>query len=114
MRLTWPRFFSELEARQGSEAVIQFECKGAFLKFRSKLIRVDRPSSLSLETMERFGVLPQHLTLRFANGVSVNVYTRHIEEVALENEAVIIAFRGEGASRTCVTLLPRAEQGFAG
>jgi len=114
VHLSWPRFFLELDARQGSEAVIQFECKGAFLKFRSRLIRVDRPSSLSLEAMERFGVLPHHLTLRFANGVNVNLYTRHIEEVTLEHGAVVIAFRGEGTGKTCVTLLPKAEPGFAG
>lgn len=106
MSLTWANFLAELEESYDREAVIQFECKGAFLTFRSKLIDVERPSAFSTETINLFGVVPHHVTLTFANGVRLNLYMKHVEQVTRRGAGVVVSFRGEGNSKNSLSLLP--------
>lgn len=115
MNLPWAHFLSVLEESQEQESVLQFECKGAFLKFRSKLVHVERPAALSAETMSRFGVVPHHVTLTFANGVRVNLYMRYVESIDRHGEGVEISFKGEGKSKYNITFYPQQQsEGFAG
>jgi|GEM_PF-2544437 len=112
---SWSRFLALLEESQECEAVLQFECKGAFLKFRSKLIRVERPAWCSAEATRRFGVVPHHVALAFANGVRVNLYMRHVECVAHRDEGVVISFRGEENGKNSIAFYPmRLRKDFAG
>lgn len=111
MSVSWFQFLSELELRQGQEAVIQFECRGAFLKFRSRLAKVERSSPGSVETMSMFGVVPHHITLSFSNGVKINLYMRHIEEVSQRGKGVCISFKGEDDARNSIVLFPGEHRG---
>lgn len=116
MGLSWSQLIIELESRLDQEAVIQFEMKGAFLTFRSRLIRVERPAAFSPETMNRFGVVPHHVTLHFVNGVRINVYIKHIERMAREEDGMIVSFRTDGNQKCSLSLFPRERrrQGYAG
>jgi len=102
-------FLEELDARYDRDAVVQFECKGAFLTFKSRLVDVERPVAFSTDTVSRFGVVPHHVTLTFANGVRVNVYMKHVEEVSRRGTGVVISFRGEGGGKNVLSFYP-AEQ----
>lgn len=106
LHLTWARFLGVLEESCDHDAVLQFECRGAFLTFRSRLVRVERPPAFSVETMSRFGVVPHHVTLTFANGVRLNLYMKHIENVTRRGEGVVVTFRGEGRCVNSVAFLP--------
>lgn len=115
MSQSWVRFLSLLEESQDRESVLQFECKGAFLKFKSKLVHVERPATCSVETMRLFGVVPQHVTLSFANGVKINLYMRHVEGVIHRDEGVVISFKGDDGSRNSVAFYPTSlRRDFAG
>ena len=104
MQLTWPDFLTELERKQGSEASVDLECKGAFLRFRSRLIEVERPAACNAETARRFGVVPQYVILLFANGVRINLHLRHVEGIRQQDGGVLIHFRGEGCSQSSIAL----------
>ncbi len=106
MSLTWANFLAELEESYERDAVVQFECKGAFLTFRSRLVDVERPSAFSAETINLFGVVPHHVTLTFANGVRLNLYMKHVERVARHGDGVLVSFRGEGSSKNSLAFLP--------
>lgn len=109
------RFLELLDESRDSEAVLQFECKGAFLKFKSKLVSVERPLTCSVETLRLFGVLPQHVALSFANGVRINLHMRHIEGVIHRDEGVVISFRGDGGSKNSLAFFPATmRKGYAG
>lgn len=115
MSLSWARFLSVLEESQDCESVLQFECKGAFLKFRSKLVHVERPGTCSAETMRMFGVVPHHVTLIFANGVKINLYMRHVDSLDDRDEGMVISFKGDGGSKNNITFFPRRRRkDFAG
>lgn len=104
MQLAWPDFLTELERREGSEASVDLDCKGAFVRFRSRLVEVSRPFACNAEAARRFGVLPQYVALFFSNGVRINLYLRHVEGICHEDGGVVIHFRGEGYGRSSISL----------
>lgn len=115
MGSTWARFLILLDESLDLDAVVQFECRGAFLKFRSRLVRFDRPVTCSVENLRLFGVVPQHVTLIFANGVRINLYMRHVDAISDRDDGVVVSFRGDGGSRNSVAFLPRRmRKDFAG
>ena len=115
MSQSWARFLELLEGSRGCEAVLQFECKGAFLRFRSRLIAVERPAACSVETMRLFGVVPPHVGLAFANGVRVTLHMRHVEGVRHRDEGVVICFRGEDGGASSLAIYPATmRKGYAG
>ena len=109
MNVAWARFLAELDESCDREAVLQFECKGAFLTFRSRLTRIERPAAFSAETMSLFGVVPHHVTLTFANGVRLNLYTRHVQSVTRRGQGMVVSFRGRGGEVNSLTFLPPDE-----
>lgn len=110
MRLSWARFLTDLEEGRDQEAVLQFECRGAFLTFRSKLIEVVRPAMLSTETMKLFGVVPTHVTLTFANGVRLNLFLKHVEKLVRRGDGVVVTFRGEHNSKNQIAIFPPGQR----
>ncbi len=115
MSQSWARFLALLEDSQGCEVVLQLDCKGAFLKFKSKLVSVDRPAACSFETMRLFGVVPQNVVLTFANGVRINLHMRHVEGVEHRDEGVVISFRGDDGLRNKLAFFPASlRKGYAG
>lgn len=104
MQLAWPDFLTELEQRQGGEASVDLECKGAFVRFRSRLVDIDRPAACNAEAARRFGVVPQYVGLLFANGVRINLHLRHVEGIAYHDDGVVIQFRGDGCGRSSIAL----------
>lgn len=110
MSLTWADFLKELEALRGHESHFQFECRGAFVTFRSKLLEVDRPAAFSVETINLFGVVPNHVTLTFANGVRLNLYMKHVESVTRRFGGVVVSLRGEGTGKNSLSFYPREQR----
>ena len=106
LQLAWSDFLIELEGRQGNEAIVDLECKGAFLRFRSRLVAVDRQLSCDAEAARLFGVVPQHVTLSFSNGVRINLYMRHVRGLRHYGDGVTIRFlrRVECAEQYCLIL----------
>src|SRR5690606_8386415 len=78
VQLAWPEFLTDLEQREGSEASVDLECRGAFVRFRSRLVQVDRPKACNADAARRFGVVPQQVGLLFANGVRIIIHMRHV------------------------------------
>lgn len=115
MQLAWSDFLIELESRQGNEAIVDFECKGAFLRFRSRLVAVDRTASCNAEAARRFGVVPQYVTLTFANGVRINLYMRHVRGLRHYGDGVTVRFCDESNAQSSIALYSRERgSGWAG
>lgn len=112
LQLAWGDFLSDLESREGSEAIVDVEWQGAFLRFRSRLIKVDRPASCNAEAARRFGVVPQYVTLSFANGVRINLYMRHVRSVKHYSDGIAVCFGGEPGRPSSIALYSEARKGW--
>lgn len=100
MELDWPQFLLELDRRQKTDALVRFECRGAFLQFRSRLVAVERPVAFSAETMVKFGVVPYYVALEFANGVRINLCMRHVKAVFRKGRGLIVSFKSEEGTKS--------------
>lgn len=112
VQLAWPEFLTDLEQREGSEASVDLECRGAFVRFRSRLVQVDRPKACNADAARRFGVVPQQVGLLFANGVRIIIHMRHVEGIVHEDGGVIVRFCGDGCGRSSIALYPADRQAW--
>lgn len=99
MDISWSHFLHDIENHQNAEATVELAGQGTFAKFRSKLLAFERPGSFPIETMLKFGVVPYYVTLRFENGVCINLYMRHVQEVIRKDGAVTVMFKSGSACR---------------